>query len=150
MAAGQAGFRAGHIWKCGTFVTVLGPSQTCVYVMLKHWLPEAPPKTRAFKCTVLSWLAKWGAKKTDRKLLGHHLDQSDFSVTTYSRDALAQPLRTMVTVLQDIKSGCSHPVSPKQAISRSASLKRRSWPHRPFEPESSVEEHQLFSPSGQV
>ena len=54
--------------------------------LLKAWLPSVAPKTRAFKATLLSWMAKYGCHKGSHQLLGYHLDPKEVSVMTYSRD----------------------------------------------------------------
>ena len=57
------------------------------------------------KSTLLSWLAKYGSLKEDRKILGGHVSSDDVSVFTYSRDALAGPLKRQDEMLQMVRSG---------------------------------------------
>ena len=72
-------------------------------------MPSVAPKTRAFKATLLSWMAKYGCHKGNRQLLGYHLDPKEVSVMTYSRDCLAKPLRQLVDVLRDVRNAKFHP-----------------------------------------
>ena len=59
--------------------------------------------SHSLKATVLSWCAKWGADPTERLILGHHATGAK-SLDTYSRDLLAQPLRTLDLVLQNVRT----------------------------------------------
>ena len=65
--------------------------------------------TRTFTCTLLSFMAKFGANPSVRKLLGYHLDREETSVATYSRDTLSLPLRELVTMLSQVKQGLFMP-----------------------------------------
>ena len=53
--------------------------------------------------------AKAGVSPPLRKLLGYHVDATELSVNTYSRDLLAPPLRELVRVLSLIASGAFSP-----------------------------------------
>lgn len=44
--------------------------------------------SHGFKCTILSWAAKFGMDLQTRRVLGHHVDPEAKSALTYSRDAL--------------------------------------------------------------
>ena len=55
------------------------------------------------KATPLSWGAKFGLRKDDRKLLGGHIERADVSVVAYSRDTLAGPLRKLMSVYKAIR-----------------------------------------------
>jgi hypothetical protein len=57
------------------------------------------------KATVLSWMAKAGAKITDRRLLGGHAKPGEFTALEYSRDALAGPLAAVADVYRHIREG---------------------------------------------
>ena len=70
---------------------------------------EPVPTSRSLKATCLSWVAKAGVSPPLRKLLGHHVDATELSVNTYSRDLLAPPLRELVRVLSLIASGAFSP-----------------------------------------
>eukprot|EP00971_Amphidinium_carterae_P262875 5215025-Amphidinium_carterae.1 len=50
-------------------------------------------KTHSLKVTLLSWLAKFACPHDDQSLLGYHVLRDRRSALTYSRDALAGPLR---------------------------------------------------------
>lgn len=65
------------------------------------------------KVTILSWAAKFGMDKSFRKCLGHHLEQGELSVTTYSRSALDIPLQSVVQMLQQINDGLFDPDSSR-------------------------------------
>jgi hypothetical protein len=70
--------------------------------------------SHCLKATTLSWVSKHGSiEGPDRKLLGGHVDQSECSMLTYSRDALAKPLRLYVKVLDDVASGKFNPDSTR-------------------------------------
>ena len=61
--------------------------------------------THSAKATLLSWAAKAGLSKTDRKLLGGHTDSKDKSMEEYSRDVLAKPLNALGHLLELIRNG---------------------------------------------
>ena len=65
--------------------------------------------THSLKACLLSWLAKAGAAGSDRKMLGNHISKADASMVTYSRDALAGPLRCLGSLLEAVRSGRFHP-----------------------------------------
>ena len=67
---------------------------------------EPVPTSRSLKATCLSWVAKAGVSP---QLLGYHVDATELSVNTYSRDLLAPPLRELVRVLSLIVSGAFSP-----------------------------------------
>jgi hypothetical protein len=70
---------------------------------LRHRPANAYIGSHSLKTTMLSWLAKHGATAADRRLLGGHTDSNDVSLLTYSRDALASPLRCLAKMLRDVK-----------------------------------------------
>lgn len=84
---------------------------------IAHWMrtilikigfaPESVEQisSHGFKATLLSWLAKVGAAKSDRLLLGGHVAAGDMSLLTYSRDALAGPLRVLDNLLKQVRTG---------------------------------------------
>jgi hypothetical protein len=57
------------------------------------------------KATTLSWMAKGGLAKDDRKWLGGHLERNEMSMASYSRDMLAGPLRRMKRLMTAITLG---------------------------------------------
>lgn len=61
--------------------------------------------THSLKATSLSWCSKFGVGYEDRQLLGRHVPSHLTSAVTYSRDALATPLRKYEEVLAAIRSG---------------------------------------------
>eukprot|EP00971_Amphidinium_carterae_P159497 3161810-Amphidinium_carterae.1 len=61
--------------------------------------------THSLKATLLSWCAKAGVPESSRRLLGKHVKPKDLSVTVYSRDALAKPLRDLGAVLGQVLRG---------------------------------------------
>ena len=56
------------------------------------------------KATTLSWCAKAGVNLISRSLLGYHSVKQFGTVLVYSRDAMAQPLRELDAVLNEIRS----------------------------------------------
>lgn len=60
------------------------------------------------KATLLSYLAKWGADIPTREILGGHSSRLK-TVLTYSRDSLGAPLRTLDSMLGQIRSGSFRP-----------------------------------------
>ena len=65
---------------------------------------DARVGTHSCKCTVLSWMAKYGSPASDRRLLGYHVPRKDKSLVIYAREALAAPLRVMDEVLRKVAS----------------------------------------------
>ncbi len=61
--------------------------------------------THSCKATLLSWAAKSGMPKPDRRLLGGHAAPKDRSVLEYSRDALGEPLRKLSILLDKVALG---------------------------------------------
>ena len=86
---------------------------------------EGPPVsslgTHSLKATVLSWAAKYGLDVPTRRALGYHQASSDISVQTYSRDAMAGPLRSMQKVLDAISEGEFLPDETRSGYFRSGS-----------------------------
>ena len=72
-----------------------------------------PLGTHGCKATVLSWASKWAMAHGPRRLLGYHSSGRDKSMLTYSRDGISGPLRLMVRMLNDIKSGAFIPDSTR-------------------------------------
>ena len=56
-------------------------------------------RSHSLKHTCLSFAAKRGLDPHIRKLLGYHLDRSEVTLATYSRDLLAEPLRQLKLLL---------------------------------------------------
>ena len=57
------------------------------------------------KATFLSWAAKFGIAPASRRKLGGHVKPKDVTLTTYSRDELAGPLRDLDKVLLAVRLG---------------------------------------------
>ena len=76
---------------------------------------EAKITSHSCKATLLSFLAKYGASIPDREILGGHTGRMK-SVLTYSRDALAAPLRVLDDMLQKIRSGLFDPNASKSGM----------------------------------
>ena len=73
-----------------------------------------PQATAAFtshsaKATFLSWAAKAGMPRSDRRLLGGHADPRDRSMAEYSRDTLAKPLAALECLIDQIRDGLFDP-----------------------------------------
>ena len=64
--------------------------------------------SHSFKCTTLSFLAKYGCSFEDRLALGYHVDQVRMALR-YSRDGASRPLRVLETCLSDIRAGRFRP-----------------------------------------
>ncbi|CAK9007933.1 unnamed protein product, partial [Durusdinium trenchii] len=60
------------------------------------------------KCTLLSWLSKHGDLWEDRQVLGGHVSFIK-STITYSREAMARPLRVLEELLNDVRVGRFRP-----------------------------------------
>ena len=60
------------------------------------------------KCTLLSWMAKFGASQDVRACLGYHVGTSK-TVFRYSRDAAAGPLHELGKMLHWVRQGWFHP-----------------------------------------
>ena len=56
-------------------------------------------RSHSLKATLLSWVAKGGLSHDSRRLLGYHVSPNDKSMVTYSRDAMAGPLREMCRIV---------------------------------------------------
>ena len=61
------------------------------------------------KKALLSWAAKFGLSKPVRKDLGYHSRGKDRSVSAYSRDVQAAPLRKLRRVEKAVEAGLFHP-----------------------------------------
>ena len=72
----------------------------------------------SMKATLLSWAAKFGIDKVTRRTLGYHAEPGDRSVETYSRDAMAAPLRHLDRVLEAVRRGAFHPDSTRSGFFR--------------------------------
>ena len=81
-------------------------------LVVRAFLREAFPMSalehlgsHSLKVTTLAWMAKYGADRDDRRCLGYHVRPGDVVLETYSRDALAGPLRVLCRLLAQISAG---------------------------------------------
>ncbi|CAE7869934.1 hypothetical protein AK812_SmicGene44293 [Symbiodinium microadriaticum] len=70
---------------------------------------SVPIGTHSCKATLLSWAAKRGLAHGPRRLLGYHVASKDSTMVIYSRDALADPLRQLVSLVQEVSDGKFQP-----------------------------------------
>ena len=75
--------------------------------------------THSAKTKLLSWSAKFGLPKGDRRILGYHVAGKDRMVQVYSSDELAAPLRKLELVEKAVRNGTFDP-----DVSRSGRFKR--------------------------
>eukprot|EP00435_Cladocopium_sp_Y103_P044655 s723_g12.t1 len=61
--------------------------------------------THSCKTTLLAWCSRAGLSHDDRRLLGYHSSSSDKSLLVYSRDAMAQPLRGLIDLIDKVAAG---------------------------------------------
>ena len=76
-----------------------------VVAWLRGALGNKAVGARPLKPTTLSWAAKFGLNRGDRRLLGYHAKPKDRSMTLYSRDELAAPLRSLGKGVAAIRDG---------------------------------------------
>ena len=65
--------------------------------------------THSLKATLLSWAAKASMDTLERTLLGYHSTGVNSSALSYSRDALAGPLRSLQGLLRHVRIGKFNP-----------------------------------------
>ena len=101
------------------------------------------------KSTLLSYMAKFGCDISTREILGGHVSHLK-SVLTYSRDALAGPLRELEKVLQSIRTQCFCPDASRSG--RFTTVCKVEDPEQPFAANEALntEEPDKESGSGQV
>ena len=58
--------------------------------------------THSYKSSILSMCAKYGVEPAARRLLGYHTAGRDKSMITYSRDAMAWPIRLIEEMIDQI------------------------------------------------
>ncbi|CAE7519225.1 dnajb6-b [Symbiodinium sp. CCMP2592] len=78
------------------------------------------------KCTLLSWMAKFGASQDVRACLGYHVGTSK-TVFRYSRDAAASPLYELGRMLQWVRDGRFHPDNTRSGRFTSAEELEQAW-----------------------
>ena len=72
--------------------------------------------THSCKATLLSWCSKVGVDHDSRRLLGYHTASSDKSLLVYSRDAMAQPLRALVAIIEKVVAGSFNPDTTRSGM----------------------------------
>ena len=70
-----------------------------------RWLRALLSRQHSMKATLLSWSAKANLPQDSQSLLGYHSLGSNLSTLSYSRDALAGPLRELEDLLQCVRDG---------------------------------------------
>ena len=119
------------------------------YGLLKAIMDEFVA-THSGKATVLSWCAKAGMTKSTRRLLGGHVDHADRGVVTYSRDALAGPMRQLQTLYRNIRLGSFDPDATRSGKWAKVSVTASSsQPAKDPESDSSVSSSSSTSSSSQ-
>ncbi len=109
--------------------------------LIHGYAPSKPRRVKqlrshSLKSTMLSYCAKRPLPKEYRRALGHHIDSSDVSVATYSRDYLYAPLLALDQLLCDINDGTFNPdESRAQRAACVKKLKRGELPERGGKPE---------------
>ena len=96
--------------------------------------------THSCKVTGLSWASKYGMDLQSRTLLGYHLLKEFGSTITYSRDALAEPLRKFDLVLKHIRMRTFMPDVTRSGRKVSEVTKRAKTAENPSMPGSSTAE----------
>ena len=142
-AMGEAG-----VWTDVPFTTVEFASSVRE-VLLRHGVSaEALTNIGAhsMKATLLSWTAKYGIAKPIRRTLGYHTDANDKAVETYSRDAMALPLRELERVLEAVRVGSFFPDSTRSGLFKNTDIDCRELP-RQVAGDRSGEELSRLSPS---
>ncbi|CAL1154662.1 unnamed protein product [Cladocopium goreaui] len=67
--------------------------------------------SHSLKCTLLTYTNVFGLTLEQNELLGYHVVKGHASALNYSRDALASPIRAMMTMLESVKQGTFRPLS---------------------------------------
>ena len=93
----------------------------------------------SLKATALSWCAKRGVAAGLRRLLGYHVKPKDKSPATYARDAMAEPLRALESVVKDINSGVFSRCDANREACRRSRTQRRRYFERSVEPRRSCQ-----------
>ena len=108
--------------------------------LLEECLPDSSTRaglgTHSCKATRLAWCGRAGLPERVRRLLGYHIKPGDVSMLTYSRDAVAGPLRELGGLLIEVRKGRFLPDASRSGrwLARAvpgATAKRRAGPPRP-------------------
>ena len=113
-------------------------SSAVITKLLRRLFQDDSLRAHSLKHTLLSFAAKRGLLPHDRKLLGYHLDKTEVSLATYSRDMLSEPLRKLSVLLLEVQNGVFQPDN-----TRSGYLQKTSASSHPFPPT----DVQSFSPT---
>ena len=82
--------------------------------------------SHSLKATTLSWLSKYGVKRSTRKMLGYHTISKDATMESYSRDLLSAPLRVLEEVIGEVRNGNFCPDETRSGmLRRDLQIKRR-------------------------
>lgn len=84
-------------------ISVEAVSSSTITKFLRRFFSDNEIRAHSLKHTLLSFAAKRGLDPSSRKLLGYHLDRSEVTLATYSRDLLAKPLRELHQLLNEIQ-----------------------------------------------
>ena len=151
LAAGSSGAllpapAAGGGWTTAPWKTVEFGIALRALLRRGDFAPEdlAQVGAHSLKATALSWAAKAGIERNDRRTLGYHLKVGDRVMEAYSRDAMAGPLRQLDRMLEDIRAkrfdpdatrsgmlsaaGAEPAAAPAEALSSSCSSRASSEP----------------------
>ena len=123
--------------------------------LLESYGPKLSDKRKivshSLKATALSWCAKRPIGKEFRRALGHHLDSSDKSIATYSRDFLFSALLELDKLLAEIESKLFFPDSSRsqrasmlKSISTVSSTKQNKKARIDDESTKSVDQEEQF------
>ncbi|CAE7382993.1 unnamed protein product [Symbiodinium sp. CCMP2592] len=109
------------------FLTMTGEMSAWI----RKLLPGAAEANRKLsshsaKCTLLSWMAKFGASQDVRACLGYHVGTSK-TVFRYSRDAAAGPLFELSRMLQWVRDGRFHPDNTRSGRFTSSEELEQAW-----------------------
>ena len=67
--------------------------------------------SHSLKCTLLTYTNIFGLTLEQNELLGYHVVKGHSSALNYSRDALASPIRSMMTMLDAVQRGTFRPLA---------------------------------------
>ena len=96
--------------------------------LLRRLFRDDALRAHSLKHTLLSFAAKRGLSPHDRKLLGYHLDKSEVSLATYSRDMLSDPLRQLGVLLLEIQHGTFQPDNTRSGYIQSEPIPASTTP----------------------
>ena len=71
--------------------------------------------SHSLKCTILTYTNVFGLSLEQNELLGYHVVKGHASALNYSRDALASPVRSMMTMLEGVRVGTFMPLAARDS-----------------------------------